>query len=111
MMEGIASILVFTVLVASVTMMLMISLRISTNATNDAMVRQLEAGAVLAGDAALLDTLDGIDLLHDDDGTVTFTIGTGAAAFTVSIDVDIYSTAASDSVDDNDVFNFIAFEP
>ena len=52
LMELIASILVFTVLVASVTMMIILSLRISGNSMDNADEWQAEANAVLAGDPA-----------------------------------------------------------
>ena len=48
LIEGLASILVFVVLVATVTMMLMVSLRITNNTTIAAELRQDEAAALLA---------------------------------------------------------------
>jgi len=106
LMEGIASILVFTILVASVTMMIMISLRITHNATTDAMVRQLEAGAVLSGNADLLSELDGVDLIPDD-GVVSIILTKGINTLTIEVPVDIYT--AGD--EEGEVISFIAFEP
>ncbi|MCL2820898.1 MAG: hypothetical protein FWD38_08760 [Oscillospiraceae bacterium] len=54
LIEGLASILVFVVLIASVTMMIMVSLRITARETLAAEARQREAGAVLSGNPAHL---------------------------------------------------------
>ena len=89
LMEGIISNLVFTVLVASITMMILTSLRISSMATDDAGRWRLEANGVLSGDDAFLDGPD----------EVVLTIS-GVGAGTISIPVDVY---VSD--------RFTAFEP
>jgi len=86
LMEGILSILIFTVLVASITTMIIVSLRITAVSTEAAEERQAEANAVLTGTAA--------DEISDD--TVDFTIN----GIVFSIDVTVYET------DD-----FLAFEP
>jgi len=88
LMEGIASILVFTVLMAAVTMMIMISLRITGKSTADADARQKEANAALAGQAA--------QVVRD---TVEFIVD-GDELEVIEIKVSVYSTD-----------NHTAFEP
>ena len=48
LMEGIASLLIFTVLIAAVTSMIMVSLRITRTATEAADLRQSDANTILA---------------------------------------------------------------
>ena len=85
LMEGIASILVFTVLVASVTMMIMLSLRITHVSTEAANVLQHEANALLGADEPdiVIDT--------DDDASIVFTVN-GSPGDPISVDVSVYSS-------------------
>ena len=92
-MEGLASILVFVVLVASVTMMIMVSLRITHNTTLAAEQRQIEAGAVLIGDM----TLPGIDIDEENEDIIFLVPGNASP---VVISVTVFSTDG-----------FTAFEP
>jgi len=62
LMEGLASVLVFTVLIATVTMMLLVSLRITNNTTQAAEARQIDALAVLTGDVDTDDTTPGVEI-------------------------------------------------
>ena len=55
LMECIASIFVFTILLACVTMMIMVSMRVSSNATRDASSMQTDVNAVLSGAASCED--------------------------------------------------------
>jgi hypothetical protein len=89
LIEGIASILVFVVLIAAVTMMIMVSMRITAVSTANAEARQIEAAAVLAGDAALA---------GPPGEAVTFNVPGSATPITVPVTV--YSNNA-----------FTAFEP
>jgi len=59
LIEGLASILVFTVLIATITMMLLVSLRITNNTTIAAENMQEAAAAVLAGDEDEADANNG----------------------------------------------------
>jgi len=93
LMEGIASILVFTVLVASITTMIMLSLRITQRSTEDSGRRQSEANAVLTG----ID--DDFDLDSDNDNSVIFT-SAELAGMEINIRVTVNTTE-----------NFIAFSP
>jgi len=93
LIEGLASILVFTVLIASVTMMIVISLRITAIATAAAQARQVEAREVLTGNAAAVGALDGGAVSTD---TVTFEIN--------GEDVDVAVTVFSTD-------EFTAFQP
>jgi hypothetical protein len=95
LIEGLASILVFVVLVAAVTMMIMVSMRISAVSTQQAEERQREAAAVLAGDDTDFD-------LDDTPGVVTFIVPntTLAPVPNVAVTVTVFSTDA-----------FVAFEP
>jgi len=92
LMEGIISILVFTVLIASITMMLLLSLRITGAATNAADVRQREANAVLRG----FDPDNSVAVTTFPDNPLTLQSGSDV----VQIQVDVYSTG-----------NFTAFAP
>jgi Tfp pilus assembly protein PilX len=94
LIEGLASILVFVVLVAAVTMMIMVSMRITANSTENARIRQLEAAAVLAGDLAFA----GLDDTPGEEVTL-FVPGTPASLI-VTVHVTVFSTDA-----------FVAFEP
>ena len=67
LMEGLASILVFTVLIASVTMMIMVSLRITHVSTTSAANRQEEANATLAGTSAPASKI--VEFIINDDPT------------------------------------------
>ena len=93
LIEGLASIMVFVVLVAAVTMMIMVSMRITAVSTANAQTRQTEAAAVLAGDITFA------GLISDDD-EVTFRIPNTPVSLTVTIPVTVFSTNA-----------FVAFEP
>ena len=98
LIEGLASILVFTVLIAAVTMMIMISLRITTNATAAAEARQAEAGVVLAGDNVAVGNLGGTVTSGP---TVRVTIEVdGDNLNPIFVPVTVYSTAG-----------FTAFQP
>jgi len=85
LMEGLISIAVFSILIASVTMMLMVSMRITSVSTDAAAERQIEAGAVLTG----------ADLTAVDE-TIEITVG----ADIYSVNVEVYSTD-----------NYTAFRP
>ena len=65
LMEGIVSILVFTVLIAAITTMISVSLRITSRATENADIMQANANAALAGDllAADVSVIDGEDIV------------------------------------------------
>jgi len=101
LIEGLASILVFTVLVATVTMMIMISLRMTTISTFDAENRQIEAGAVLTGAATVFDDEDEVEI-GSNPGLIQFEVR-GDTEVPVPVNVIIFN---SDS--DN---NYTAFEP
>jgi len=92
-MEGIASILVFTVLIASVTMLIMLSLRITHVSTESANTLQHEANALLGADEP------GIAVDTDNEASIVFTVD-GASEDSISVDVSVYSTD-----------NFTAFNP
>ena len=90
LMEGIASILVFIVLSASVTMMITLSLGITRRSTEGAGELQREANAALA-------VMDGGDTpIATESGAVELV----TEGFTVKIPVSVYSTA-----------HFTSFEP
>ena len=88
LIEGITSIFVFVVLIASISMMIMMSMRITSNATLAAEIMQEEAGEVLAGSTA-----GG----PEDNGDVVFESDELAQ---ITINVDIYINGG-----------FIAFQP
>ena len=94
LMEGIASVLVFIVLVSSVTMMIMFSLRVTGRATEDSRLMQADANAVLTRN-------------HEIPGTA---VGNAGAKMNLIIDGD---TDAPISVDIRVITSggFIAFEP
>jgi archaellin len=98
LIEGLASILVFVVLVAAVTMMILVSMRITAVSTAQAVERQTEAAAVLSGDDTLLD--DPADLEETTGEEVTFNVPNTPLALTVTVPVTVFSTGA-----------FVAFEP
>jgi Tfp pilus assembly protein PilX len=103
LIEGIASILVFVVLVAAVTMMILVSMRITAVSTENARIRQIEAAAVLAGDEDLLDELDDPPDFTETAGNVTFNVPNTvnpSSPIPVTIPVTVFSTDA-----------FTAFEP
>jgi len=84
LMELIASMLVFTVLIASITTMIIVSLRISANATTRSEEFQQEANEVLAGAPAHL---------NNTGGTVSFTLITDDTDYkTVDILVAVYDS-------------------
>jgi len=100
LIEGIVSILVFTILIASVTMMLMVSLRITGASTVSSRNAQDEANAVLSGNASVTVILpsgdtDVIDVARSGD-TVELAIG----SMSIIIPVTVYSTN-----------NYTAFNP
>ena len=89
LMESIISILVFIVLIAAVTLMILVSLRITSAATHAADIRQAQANAVLTG--------------LDDEADLTFTsgeVGLTISGNTYYVDVTVSYTE-----------NFIAFKP
>ena len=95
LLEGIASILVFVVLVAAVTMMIMVSMRITAVSTENARIRQIEAAAVLAGD----EEFAGLTVTTGEE--VTFIVpNTPVSVPNVTVAVTVYNTNA-----------FVAFEP
>jgi hypothetical protein len=91
LIEGIASILVFSVLMASITMTILLSLRITGVTTASANQRQAEANAVLSSTSPAISESGNISLILELESGTTQTI---------TIGVTVYST------DD-----FTAFEP
>lgn len=89
-MESIVSILVFTVLVATVTMMLLLSLRITRSSTEAADERQEESNAVLTGAGGA------VGEVTSEPGSVVLTID----GITIEIPVNVSSSD-----------NYTAFEP
>jgi len=89
LIEGIVSILVFTVLIAAVTMMIMISLRITGISTANADIMQKESNAVLAG----------ADTIPADTKTIEFVVNDNESDL-IKIGVSVYTTD-----------NYTAFEP
>jgi len=87
LMEAIISILVFTILIASITMMIMVSLRITSSSTEAANRRQVDANTVLSG------SVGGVE------DVVAFTIADGSGS-SINVAVTVFSTE-----------NFTAFEP
>jgi len=94
-MESIASLLVFTILIASVTMMILFSLRITGVSIETTRERQDKANAVLAAD----ESSSGI---VSQTGAVTFTEG-------IEIDITINITATDGETGNRD--GFTAFKP
>jgi len=76
LIEGIVSILVFTVLIATITVMINVSLRISSRAMDSADVMQKSAVAVLAGDVTNPDIVisDDYETILVIDGTTVATV-------------------------------------
>jgi len=122
LLEGLLSILVFVVLIASVTMMIMVSLRMTLNATNEGIIRQVEAGAVLSGDGDGISTANltplvgaenvpaNIGFTEDLNETVTFNLlQPGGMSTPFNVNVDVFSTVRRNAGDD--VVIFMAFEP
>ena len=96
LLEGIVSILIFTVLIASVTMMIVVSLRITGRATEAAVAGQMEANAVLAGDDAAVLSLGG-EIIDEVDVVLTIN---GATGNVINVPVTVYIAES-----------FTAFEP
>jgi len=92
LIECIASILVFTVLIASVTMMIMLSLRITGESMSNAETSQKATNAVLAGDAGNPD----VDVLYPP-GRIELEFGVGDI---LPIDVTVFESGG-----------YTAFEP
>ena len=88
LIEGLASILVFTVLIASIAMMIMVSLRITHNTTITAQDRQEEAIDIISGTGT--PEIENIEL----------TIDFGSFVWPKGIDVAIYTSES-----------FVYFEP
>jgi type II secretory pathway component PulJ len=86
LMEGVVSLLIFSVLIASVTMMIAASMRITSQATARANDDQEDVNAALAGDGT------------NSSESIIFTIGDGPDEISVPITI----TSAGD---------FIAFAP
>ena len=112
-MEGLASILVFVVLVASVTMMIMVSLRITHVTTVAAENSQIEAGAVLVGANIVFPALP-----DDDDDQITIVHGTGTIGFDLVTNVsgtltvtEPQPTSSAVPIRTYRTNGFIAFEP
>jgi len=83
LMEALVSILVFTVLIASVTVMIMLSLRITSVSTAAGNLRQEEAAALLSGETT------GLISVGVDDGIVRLTDSAGQD---INIPVFVFST-------------------
>jgi len=97
LMEGIISILVLTILLAAITMMIMVSLRITGVSTAASDARQKEANAVLAGVSS---------------GGVTVTTDYGADGKGIPIELAMAGGGAvTMRVVENSTDNFTAFEP
>lgn len=92
LVESITSILIFTILMAAVTTIILVSLRISGMATSEAAAMQNEANAVLRGDG----TVDGINTSNI---VITFSI-VGGPDMTVNV-----------TETRSDQFRFVAFQP
>ena len=78
LLEGLISIMLFTILVVSVTMMILVSLRLTRNSTADADELQAQANAVQAGligePGVKLDNFAVIELVIDDGSSVVVPI-------------------------------------
>jgi len=98
LIEGIASVLVLTVLIIAVTMMLMISMRITANTTATAQENQANAGNVLRGTVV------------DEDGD-PIDPATGVIGLTVGVFAPVNVPVLIHRVVNEGVVIFEAFEP
>jgi len=81
LIEGLASILVFMVLIVAVTMMIMLSMRVTSVTTTAAMENQEEAGALLRGN-----DVGGVPI-DPDSGIIELPIATGLLPLAINVDV------------------------